>query len=89
MLGANPEERPRSFSITELFCMLNDNSRVNATEIGRCENTQVHENTPIPAALNVAASDAQTLTPEILKRIDDIMGTKPKDADNSLSLTVD
>jgi hypothetical protein len=29
---------------------------------------------------NVAASDAQTLTPEILKRIDDIMGTKPKDA---------
>jgi hypothetical protein len=33
--------------------------------------------------VNVAASDAQTLTPEIQKRIDDIMGTKPKDADNS------
>jgi hypothetical protein len=28
--------------------------------------------------------DERGLTPEILKRIDDIMGTKPKDADNSV-----
>jgi len=33
---------------------------------------------------NLAAVSAEeTLTPEILDRIDEIMGTKPKDPDNS------
>ena len=56
------------------WCLANPN--VSTVILGASRVSQLEQ--------NLAASDAaEKITPEILKRIDDIMGTKPKDADNS------
>jgi aryl-alcohol dehydrogenase-like predicted oxidoreductase len=74
-LGRLAKELGLSQSVLAIaWCLANPN--VSTVILGASRTSQLEE--------NLAASDvAQTLTPEILARIDDIMGTKPKDADNS------
>jgi len=56
------------------WCLANPN--VSTVILGASRVSQLEQ--------NLAASEAAgKLTPEILKKIDDVMGTKPKDADNS------
>jgi voltage-dependent potassium channel beta subunit len=56
------------------WCLANPN--VSTVILGASRVSQLEE--------NLAASDvAEKLTPEILKRIDDIMGTKPQEGDNA------
>jgi voltage-dependent potassium channel beta subunit len=74
-LGGLAKELGLSQSVLALaWCLANPN--VSTTILGASRVPQLEE--------NLAASDAtEKLTPEILKKIDDIMGTKPKEGENA------